>query len=130
MAGAPTTAITSLAATRDVYLVELDDEHIEKLVAASPYYSKSVISGDAAKAYGLEEDATTVAIAAVIIARDDASEEDVYNVVSGIFESVDTLSHDKKAELNLEFASSVTDVPYHPGAAKYFAEKDITVPTK
>ena len=130
VAGAPTTAITSLAATRDVYLVELDDEHIEKLVAASPYYSKSVISGDAAKAYGLEEDATTVAIAAVIIARDDASEEDVYNVVSGIFESVDTLSHDKKAELNLEFASSVTDVPYHPGAAKYFAEKDITVPTK
>ena len=110
VAGAPTTAITSLAATRDVYLVELDDEHIEKLVAASPYYSKSVISGDAAKAYGLEEDATTV--------------------VSGIFESVDTLSHDKKAELNLEFASSVTDVPYHPGAAKYFAEKDITVPTK
>ena len=71
-----------------------------------------------------------MAIAAVIIARDDASEEDVYNVVSGIFESVDTLSHDKKAELNLEFASSVTDVPYHPGAAKYFAEKDITVPTK
>ena len=54
----------------------------------------------------------------------------MYNVVSGIFESVDTLSHDKKAELNLEFASSVTDVPYHPGAAKYFAEKDITVPTK
>lgn len=130
VAGAPTTAITSLAATRDVYLVELDDEHIEKLTAASPYYSKSVITGDAAKAYGLEKDATTVAIAAVIIARDDVSEGDVYNVVSGIFESVDTLSHDKKAELNLEFAASVTDVPYHPGAAKYFAEKDITVPTK
>lgn len=130
VAGAPTTAITSLAATRDVYLVELDDEHIEKLTAASPYYSKSVITGDAAKAYGLEKDATTVAIAAVIIARDDASEGDVYNVVSGIFESVDTLSHDKKAELSLEFAASVTDVPYHPGAAKYFAEKDITVPTK
>jgi TRAP transporter TAXI family solute receptor len=130
VSGAPTTAITSLAATRDVYLVELDDEHIEKLTAASPYYSKSVISGDAAKAYGLEKDATTVAIAAVIIARDDVSEGDVYNVVSGIFESVDTLSHDKKAELSLEFAASITDVPYHPGAAKYFAEKDITVPTK
>ena len=130
VSGAPTTAITSLAATRDVYLVELDDEHIEKLTAASPYYSKSVITGDAAKAYGLEKDATTVAIAAVIIARDDVSEGDVYNVVSGIFESVDTLSHDKKAELNLEFAASVTDVPYHPGAAKYFAEKDLTGPTK
>ena len=27
-------------------------------------------------------------------------------------------------------AASVTAVPYHPGAAKYFAEKGITVPTK
>ena len=31
VAGAPTTAVTSLAATREVYLVELDDEHIDKL---------------------------------------------------------------------------------------------------
>ncbi len=127
VAGAPTTAVTSLAASRDVYVVELDDAHIEKLIAASPYYSKNVISKDA---YGLDADATTVAVGAVIIARDDCSEEDIYNVVSGIFESIDTLSHDKKNELSLEFAASVTAVPYHPGAAKYFAEKGFTVPTK
>ena len=127
VSGAPTTAITSLATSRDVYLVELDDAHIEKLTAASPYYSKNVIP---AEAYGLEEDATTVAVGAVIIARDDVDEDAVYNVVSGIFESVDTLAHDKKAELDLDFAASVTAVPYHKGAAKYFAEKGITVPTK
>ena len=127
VSGAPTTAITSLATSRDVYLVELDDEHIEKLTAASPYYSKNIIP---AEAYGLEKDATTVAVGAVIIARDDVDEDAVYNVVSGIFESVDTLAHDKKAELDLDFAASVTAVPYHKGAAKYFAEKGITVPTK
>ena len=127
VAGAPTTAVTSLAATRDVYVVELDDAHIEKLIAASPYYSKNVISKDA---YGLDADATTVAVGAVIIARDDCTEDDIYNVCAGIFESIDTLSHDKKNELNLEFAASVTAVPYHPGAAKYFAEKGLTVPTK
>jgi len=127
VSGAPTTAITSLATSRDVYLVELDDEHIEKLTAASPYYSKNVIP---AEAYGLEKDATTVAVGAVIIARNDVDEDAVYNVVSGIFESVDTLAHDKKAELDLDFAASVTAVPYHKGAAKYFAEKGITVPTK
>ena len=127
VSGAPTTAITSLAATNDVYLVELDEEHIAKLVAASPYYSKNVIAADA---YGLEADATTVAIAAVIIARDDCSEDAIYDVVSGIVHDVDGLSHAKKDELSLEFASSVTDVPYHAGAAKYFAEQGITVPTK
>ena len=127
VAGAPTTAITSLAATRDVYLVELDDEHINKLVETSPCYSKNVIPADT---YDLPADATTVAVGAVIIARDDCTEDDIYNVVSGIFESIDTLSHDKKDELSLEFATSVTAVPYHAGAAKYFAEKGFDVPTK
>ncbi|MCI9170449.1 MAG: TAXI family TRAP transporter solute-binding subunit [Lawsonibacter sp.] len=127
VAGAPTTAITSLAASRDVYLVQLDDEHIDKLIASSPYYSKNVISKDA---YGLDADATTVAVGAVIIARDDCKDDDIYNVVSGIFESIDSLGHDKKNELDLDFAASITAVPYHPGAAKYFTEKGLTVPTK
>ena len=127
VAGAPTTAVVSLSTNRDVYVVELDDEHIDKLIATSPYYSKNVIP---AAAYGLEKDATTVAVGAVIIARDDVSEDAVYDVVSGIFESIDTLGHDKKSELSLDFAASITAVPYHPGAAKYFSEKGFDVPTK
>ena len=129
VAGAPTNAITSLVATRDVYLVSLDDEHIETLLASSPYYSKNVISADT---YNLPEDCTTVAVVATIIANDNVSEDDVYNVVSGIFENVETIttSHAKGAELDLEFAASVTSVPYHPGAAKYFTEKGLEVPVK
>ena len=127
VAGAPTTAVVSLSTNRDVYVVELDDEHIDKLIATSPYYSKNVIP---AAAYGLEKDATTVAVGAVIIARDDVSEDAVYDVVSGIFESIDTLGHDKKSELSLDFAASITAVPYHPGAAKFFSEKGFDVPTK
>ena len=38
--------------------------------------------------------------------------------------------HGKGAELSLEFASSMTSVLYHPGAAKYFAEKGFEVATK
>lgn len=39
VAGAPTTAITDLATTKDVYLVSLDDEHVDQLLASSPYYT-------------------------------------------------------------------------------------------
>ena len=127
VAGAPTTAVTSLAATRDVYLVSLDDEHIDALLASSPYYSKYVIP---AATYGMPEDATTVAVGAVVIARDDVSTDDVYNFVSTVFENADNLAHDKAKELDLDFATSVTSVPYHAGAAKYFAEKGFEVPTK
>lgn len=127
VAGAPTTAITSLAATQSVYLVSLDEEHIAALRETSPYYSPNTIAADV---YGTPEDCTTVAVNAIVIARDDVSETDIYNFVSAIFENSADLAHAKAEELDINFAASVTDVPYHPGAAKYFAEKGIDVPTK
>ena len=70
-------------------------------------------------------DADTVAVGAVIIARDDIPEDDVYKLVSTIFDNKDAITeqHAKGGELDLDFASSVTSVPYHPGAAKYFEEQ-------
>ncbi len=52
--------------------------------------------------------------------------------MSTIFNNTDAIAeqHGKGAELNLDFAASMTSVPYHPGAAKYFAEKGIEVATK
>ena len=129
VAGAPTTAVTSLSTAKQVYLVSLDDEHIDKLIAASPYYTKYVLP---ASTYSMPGDVTTVAVGAVVVVRDDVAEDDVYNFVSGIFENVDTITgaHAKGAELKLDFAASVTTVPYHPGAAKYFKEKGLDVAVK
>ena len=71
-------------------------------------------------------------MAALVLARNDVSEDDIYNFVSSIYDNLDevTAAHAKGSELSLEFASSITDIPYHPGAAKYFEEKGITVSTK
>ena len=127
VAGAPTVAVTTLTTSKDVYLVSLDKEHIDALRETSPYYSEYTIGKDV---YGTDEDCTTVAVGAVIIARDDVAEADVYNVVSTIFDKADSLAHDKAKDLDLEFATSITNIPYHPGAAKYFSEQGVTVPTK
>ncbi len=133
VAGAPTVAVTTLATSKDLYLVSLDEEHIASLMESSPYYSAYTIGKDV---YGTDEDCTTVAVGAVVIARDDVSEDDVYNFVSTIFEKGDTLAqgdtlaHDKAKDLDLEFAASITNIPYHPGAARYFSEKGIDVPVK
>ena len=112
VAGAPTTAVTSLATTKNVYLVSLDDEQ--------------------AATYNMPEDATTVAVSAVVIAADDVADADVYNFLYGVFENLDAIAqvHDKANELSLEFASSFAGVPYHSGAVQYFADKGITVEGK
>ena len=46
VAGAPTTAITDLATTKDVGLISLDDDHIAKILETSDYYTKTVIAKD------------------------------------------------------------------------------------
>ena len=74
-------------------------------------------------------DTETVAVGAVIIARDDIPSDEIYAMVSTIFENTDALAeqHGKGKELDLDFAASMTSVPYHPGAAKYFKEKGVEV---
>ena len=124
VAGAPTTAVVDLATTKDVNLVSLDTDHIAKLLESSPYYAECTIAKDV---YGTADDVITVGVGAVVLARNDVSEDAVYAFVKDIFENAATISHDKAKELDLSYASSITSVPYHPGAAKYFAEKGITV---
>ena len=95
--------------------------------------SGSAESASAPASSGSSSAATdTVAVGAVVIARDDVSEDAVYAFVSNIFENTAAIAeqHGKGAELNLDFASGVTSVPYHAGAAKYFAEKGYNVPVK
>ena len=55
--------------------------------------------------------------------------ENVYNVTKAIFDNIDAIkaAHGKGAELSLENATSGMTAPFHKGAAKYFAEKGITV---
>ena len=126
VAGAPTTAVTSLSATKQVYLVSIDDEHIDKLLKSSPYYTKCTIAKDS---YNTPNDITTVGVGAVVLVRNDVSEDAAYAFVKDIFENAESQvkNHAKYGELNLDYATSITSVPYHPGAAKYFKEKGYTV---
>ena len=127
VSGAPTTAITDLSTSGDVYLVSIEEDKIAELIELSPYYTANTVAADT---YGMPEDAQTVAIAAVVLARDDASEDAIYTFTKTVFDNMDQLQHGKAAELSLEFASSITDVPYHPGAAEFFKSVGYEVPVK
>ncbi len=130
VAGAPTSAITDLATTKEAYLVEIDAEHAEKLKAKNEFYNVATIKGGTYP--GNDADVATVSVDSLVLAADTVSEDDIYKFVADIFDNLPELaeSNAKFNEFSLEKAASYKVVPYHPGAAKYFAEKGQTVATK
>ncbi|MBE6779215.1 MAG: TAXI family TRAP transporter solute-binding subunit [Ruminococcaceae bacterium] len=128
VAGAPTPAIQELCTAADAYLVPIDGAIAEALLKTSPYYTTYKVP--AGTYDGQTADVTTVTVKATLIVSTSASEDDVYNITKAIFEQKDGISHAKAAELSLENATTGMEAPFHAGAAKYYAEKGITVETK
>ncbi len=127
VAGAPTPAITELCTTNSAYLVPIDGEIAEKIMAACPFYT--VYEVPANTYAGQKETVKTVTVKATLIVSSDAREEDVYKLTAAIFDNAEAISAEnaKGAELSLENATSGMTVPFHKGSAKYFEEKGITV---
>ena len=127
VAGAPTPAIQELYTNGKAHLIDISGEVADTLLQASPFYS--VYKIPAGTYSGQTEEITTVTVKATLIVSANASEEDVYNITKAIFDNIDsiTAAHAKGAELSLENATEGITVPFHKGAAKYFAEKNITV---
>jgi len=97
------------------------------IVAGCPFYTTYNIP--AGTYPGQDTDVTTVTVKATLIVSASASEDDVYKLTAAIFDNAADIAKEngKGAELSLENATSGMTAPFHKGAAKYFAEKGITV---
>ena len=129
VSGTPTPAVTELAKAGKISIVSLDDKHIMDLIAKCPYYGKIELPKST---YGTDDNDVTIAVHAVIVARNDVKADDIYNFMYGIFENAEEIaSENPRAEaLSLKTAAGYPAVPYHPGAVKYLGEKGILVSGK
>lgn len=125
VAGYPTTAVTELASTYSFNVLGVDEEHANALMADYGFYTYGVIPGNTYKC--VAEDVPALAVMATIIANNDVSEDIIYSFIQGIFDNQEELAtaHAKGAELSLETAVSGIDIPFHPGAIKYFTEAGV-----
>lgn len=130
VSGAPTNAIADLAAKYDVHLVNIEGEAIDALIEAHPYYNKHVVMAGTYE--GLDKDVTTISVKATMIVSAGMSEELVYDLTAGIYDNVENVSAilSRAIEMNAENATTGVTVPFHKGAAKYFAEKGFYAPTE
>jgi TRAP transporter TAXI family solute receptor len=130
VAGPPTPAITELFTSNTAYLVPIDGAVADSLLASCPYYTVHDIPANTYP--GQTAAVKTVTVKATLIVSASASEDDVYNLTKAIFDNIDAIAaaHAKGTELSIENATTGMTAPFHKGAAKYFAEKGVTVESK
>jgi len=124
-AGTPTTAITELATSTDVVIVDLGEDVINALVEEYPFYTLYEVT-DADYTF-VEETVKTVAIMATYVVTNEMSEDQVYEITKNLWENEDVKTcHAKGAQMDINTTlNGIGDVPLHPGAEKYYIEAGI-----
>lgn len=130
VAGAPTSAITELATTNGVNLIPIDGELRDNIMSICPYYTPMQIPEGTYP--GQDKPIETITIKATLIVDADLDDECVYNLTAAVFDHAEAIAKEnaKGEELSIENATSGINVPFHKGAARYYEEHGVSVPTQ
>jgi hypothetical protein len=126
--GVPTAAVTDLAATPGMKIKLLD--HADAIPNMVKKYGPLYVKGSiAAKAYPGQEKGVQVAdVWNLLVVNEKMDEKLVYDIVKALFEHKKELAavHAEAGNIELKQQYEVgSPVPFHPGAARYFAEKGL-----
>ncbi|HBL49449.1 MAG TPA: C4-dicarboxylate ABC transporter substrate-binding protein [Firmicutes bacterium] len=123
VAGHPTTAIMDIATQHKIRILDFSDKEISNLRSDYEFYTKVFIPADTYS--GLVPPATTVAVKAALVCNSDLDEALVYNLTKTLFEHLRELNHAKAKEFSLLHAKIGISTPFHTGALRFFAERNI-----
>ena len=130
VAGAPVTAITELATTNGVKIVPIDGPVRDRLLADNKFYAAQTLP---AGTYPKQnEDIATVTIKATVLVSRKLDNDTVYKLTAAIFDHSQEIAREnaKGRELSVTSATQGIDVPFHAGAARYYAEHGVNVKTE
>jgi len=123
--GIPNATVMELGTTSDIVVVPIEGEGLKNLTEKYPFFVADIIPADA---YGTETDVNTVTVRNIMLVSKDLPDEVVYELTKGIFENIDDIkaSHATAAKhISLENSHIGVDIPFHPGAVKYYEEQGI-----
>ncbi len=123
--GVGAAGLVDTAMTVDCVIVPIDGAPREALMKKYPFFTRAVVPKGAYK--GVEQDVPTVAVMAILTAREEMDADTAYRITRVIFENLKDIerAHAKGRELTLATALTGMSIPLHPGAEKFFKEKGI-----
>ncbi|GAW91587.1 TAXI family TRAP transporter solute-binding subunit [Calderihabitans maritimus] len=127
---APTSSITELAATQDIYIIPFSQEDLDKITSAYPFYNAGEVPAGTYK--GQDEAVPTPTVWNTMITSKDAPEDLIYKIVKAVFENRETLINIHKAANWTTPENTIANavVPLHPGALKYYKELGLEIPDR
>ena len=122
VAGAPTPAITELAAANKFSMISLTDDALAYIGSHFPFLIQDNLPAGTYE--GIGEEIKCVAVQAALVAADTISEEAVYELVKTMFDNKAELEavHAKFQLLNAGDTISSASVALHPGAETFYKE--------
>lgn len=120
---APSGLITEMATSRDVALLNIDDQTYEKLQEINSGFDRMTIPANTYPKQG--EDIMTTGFMMHFIGRCDIPEDTVYKITKAVVENAKDLGAVNKFLLQTTpkiMGAPVNGVPTHPGAEKYYKE--------
>ncbi len=128
--GLPTAAVTDLANTPGTKLKLVD--HAETVAAMNRKYGNLYVEDAIHKATykGMDADNKQASVMNILVSHQNMDDKTAYNIDKTIFDKrTDLIAVHKEAEnFRLENQkASGSPIPFHPGAARYFAEKGVKV---
>lgn len=128
MSTVPCGPVSTASASKPITILDMSEEKLDEIIKAHPYYSKATIPAGVYPGVD-NEIKNTFGSAALMVAHEDVSEEDIYNVVKVLYENNDALvkAYPQCNEWSLENATRGLEgiIEMHPGAVKYLKEKGI-----
>ena len=128
-AGIKTTVIEELTRECDIRLIGLDEKLRSRLCSAYPFYSEFTIPANTYA--GQTEDIMTLSVQAVLLANNRLSDRTVQDLTEILFAHAQELQYSVAVDMELSETVAVSNVgiPFHPGAASYYADHGISVDT-
>ncbi|AOT70522.1 TAXI family TRAP transporter solute-binding subunit [Geosporobacter ferrireducens] len=123
--GIPNATVMELGTTNKIVIVPIEGEGAKNLIEKYPFFVEEVIP---ASTYDTDTDVNTVSVRNIMIIREELPEEVVYEITKGIFENIEEIkaSHNTaNTHLSLENSQIGINIPFHPGAEKYYKEVGI-----
>ncbi len=123
LSNVPHSGLIETASTKPIDLVPIEGEVADKFIAnLNNSVVKTTIPADTYE--GQTEDIETVAFPIVLYVDESASEEEVYEFTKTFWENLERLHEALPATKSLtqELATEGVQVPFHPGAERYFKE--------